>query len=455
MLNRRDLMLGLGSFAFGSLALPELLARTARPRAGGKAKSCILLYLWGGPPQIDMWDMKPDAPAGIRSHYRPIDTSAPGLRICEKMPLLARHGNRIALVRSMTHPSNEHEPGVFHTLTGKPNPSLRVPLNQRKRGDQPNISGVVSAFTKPSAVPASVTLPRPIGHDGITYTGTHAGWLGPRHDPLELKAAQSSRDDCFALDPAIDVAAGRLAERRSLLSRIESAERKMQGRPETAGLTAFHEQAMRIVSSSAVKRALDLSKEPPAIRDRYGRNPYGDSFLLCRRLVEAGVRLVTFAWVYITKTGRVSNVWDTHGGIDFIPNGKSNYTMLEADYCLPPLDRGLSALLEDLADRGMLDETLIASWGEMGRTPKLNANVGRDHWGHVQTALLAGGGVRGGTVYGASDAQAAFVKDRPARPEDMLATVYHALGIDPETEIFDREGRPHRASEGKPVRGLF
>jgi hypothetical protein len=402
-----------------------------------------------------MWDMKPDAPAGIRSHYKPIDTSAPGIQICERMPLLAKQMHQVALVRSLTHPSNEHEAGVFHTLVGKPNPSLRVPTNQRKRTDHPNIAGIVSHFTKPGAIPASVTLPRPIGHDGVTYSGTHAGWLGPRHDPLELKAAQSSRDDFFALEPAADVSTGRLASRRSLLERIEDAERRVQKRPPAAALREHHEQAMRMLASSAAKRALEIEREPAAVRDRYGRNPYGDSFLLCRRLVEAGVRLVTFAWVYITVAGKVSNVWDTHGAIGFIPNGKTGYTMLDADYCLPPLDRGLSALLGDLKDRGLLDETLIVALGEMGRTPKLNANLGRDHWGHAQTALFAGGGVRGGQVYGATDSQAAYVKDRPVKPEDVLATICHALGIDPDSEILDREGRPHRASEGSPLVSLF
>ncbi|MBY0231416.1 MAG: DUF1501 domain-containing protein [Gemmataceae bacterium] len=453
MIHRRDAMLG---FGLGALGLPRLLASEAKPRAAaGKAKSCILLFLWGGPPQIDLWDMKPDAPAGIRSHYKPIDTAVPGIRYCDRMPLLAKQAKKIAVVRSVTHPSNEHEVGVYHMLSGKHDSKLRVPINQRKRSDHPAIQGIVSAFTPPGSVPASVTLPRPIGHDGITYTGTHAGWLGPRHDPLELKPAQSSRDDSFALGVPADIGPARLEARRSLLERIDSAEKRMQKLPGTAGLTAFHEQAMRIVASSAVKRALDVSKEPPSVRDRYGRNPYGESFLLCRRLVEAGVRLINFSWVYITAAGRVSNVWDTHGGIDFIPHGKTNYTMLDADYCIPPLDRGLSALLQDLCERGLLDSTLIAAWGEMGRTPKLNGNTGRDHWGAAQTALLAGGGIRGGQHYGATDAHAAFVKDKPVRPEDLLATVYRALGIDPEGEIVDKEGRPHRASEGKPVEALF
>jgi hypothetical protein len=203
------------------------------------------------------------------------------------------------------------------------------------------------------------------------------------------------------------------------------------------------------------KRAFDIGREPIAVRERYGRNQYGDAFLLCRRLVEAGVRLVTFTWLYLTPAGRISNVWDNHGGIGDLPGGKTGYGMLKADYCIPPLDRGLSALLADLHERGMLDETLVAAYGEMGRTPRINANQGRDHWGAAQSVLLAGGGVRGGQVYGATDKHAAFVKDNPVRPEDLLATVYNALGIDPESEIQDRERRPHRASDGKAVTALF
>jgi arylsulfatase A-like enzyme len=176
---------------------------------------------------------------------------------------------------------------------------------------------------------------------------------------------------------------------------------------------------------------------------------------LCRRLVEAGVRLVTFTWLYQTPSGRISNVWDNHGGIGDLPDGKTGYGMLDADYCIPPLDRGLSALLEDLQERGLLDETLVLAMGEMGRTPRINNHQGRDHWGAAQSVLLAGGGVRGGQVYGATDAHAAYVKDNPVRPEDLLATVYHALGIDPDSEIHDRERKPYRITEGRPVTAVF
>ncbi len=458
MLHRRDLMLRLGQYGLGALTLPALLgaerAAPALPRAG-KAKSCVLVFLWGGPPQQDLWDMKPDAPAGIRSLFSPTRTRVPGIDICDQMPLLAKHTDKLAVVRSVTHPSNEHEVGVYHMLAGKHNPSLRIPINQRKRSDFPNVAGVVSYFTPPGPMPASVTLPTPVGHDGVTYTGTHAGFLGPKYDALELNPAHHSREAPLPLTLPADVASARLVGRRGLLAQIEAREKALQASGAAAGLGAFHEQALRIVASPVAKRAFELDREPLAVRERYGRNQYGEAFLLCRRLVEAGVRLVTFTWLYVMPNGRISNVWDVHGGVAGLPNGQTGYGMLKADYCIPPLDRGLSALLEDLHDRGMLDETLVVAMGEMGRTPRINKAQGRDHWGAAQSVLLAGGGVRGGQVHGATDRHAAFVKENPVRPEDLLATVYHALGVPADAEIHDREGRPHRVTDGSPVLGLF
>lgn len=458
MLHRRDLMLRLGQCGLGALTLPSLLragaAKNLHTRSA-KAKSCIFLFLWGGPPQQDLWDMKPNAPTGIKSHFAPIRTRVPGIDVCDQMPLLARHTDKLAIVRSLTHPSNEHEAGVYHVLTGKPNPSLRVPINQRKRSDFPNVAGVVSYFTPPGVLPASVTLPTPVGHDGVTYSGTYAGFLGPKYDALELRPAHQSKETPFPLTPPPGVEAERLFARGGLLASLEAHEKALQARDAATGLGAFYEQALRIVASPVAKRAFDLNREPLAVRERYGRNQYGEAFLLCRRLVEAGVRLVTFTWLYQMANGRISNVWDNHGNIAGLPNGQTGYSMLKADYCIPPLDRGLSALLEDLHDRGLLDETLVVAVGEMGRTPKINKDQGRDHWGAAQSALLAGGGIRGGQVYGATDKHAAYVKESPVRPEDLLATVYHALGLAHDGEIHDREGRPHRVSDGSPVLGLF
>ena len=457
MLHRRDAMLRLGQLGLGALSLPDLLAPArgdTGPRTGGRAKACIYVFLWGGPPQQDLWDMKPDAPAGIRSLFRPIRTRVPGLDVCDQMPLLAKHTDKLAVVRSVTHNSTVHEASCYHMLTGRQNPSLISPRNQRRRTDFPNLAGVVSYFTPPGAMPAGVTIPRPIGHDGVTYAGTYAGFLGPRYDPLEPKEAPNSNDPPAHAVTAPDLDTSRLQARRGLLNALEAQERRLQDGRATEALGAFHEQAFRMLASPAAKKAFNLDLEPPAVRDAYGRNEYGESFLLARRLVEAGVTLVSVIWMYFMPNGRISNVWDNHGGTGGL-GGITGYAMLKEKYCIPPLDQALSALLDDLDLRGMLGETLVAAVGEFGRTPKINATQGRDHWGMCQSALLAGGGVRGGQVYGASDKQAAYVKDNPVSPEDFLATIYSALGVAPDAEIHDRDGRPYRAVDGRPVETLF
>jgi len=209
-----------------------------------------------------------------------------------------------------------------------------------------------------------------------------------------------------------------------------------------------------MVANPAAKRAFQLDLEPPVVRDRYGRNEYGESFLLARRLVEAGVRLVSVIWMYFMPNGRISNVWDTHGGTEGL-GSITGFAMLKEKYCIPPLDRAYSALLLDLADRGLLEETLVVMVGEFGRTPQINPNQGREHWGMCYTSLLAGGGIRGGQVYGSSDKVAAYPKENPVAPEDLLATIYHAMGISPESEVGDQENRPLRITDGKPVLALF
>jgi hypothetical protein len=456
MLNRRDAMIRLGSLGLGALTLPGLLrANTSAVNASKRrAKSCIYIFLWGGPPQQDLWDMKPDAPQGVRSLFQPIKTRVPGIDICDQMPRLAQHTDKLAVVRSVTHNSTVHEASCYHMLTGRQNPTLISPRNQRRRTDFPNLAGVVSHFTPTGAMPASVTIPRPIGHDGVTYAGTYAGFLGPRCDPLEPKEAPNSNDPPAHAVTAPDLDRSRLLARHGLLNVLEAQERRLQDSRATEALGAFHEQAFRMLASPTAKKAFNLELEPPAVRDAYGRNEYGESFLLARRLVEAGVTLVSVIWMYFMPNGRVANVWDNHGGTGGL-GGITGYAMLKEKYCIPPLDQGLSALLDDLALRGLLDETLVVAVGEFGRTPKINATQGRDHWGMCQSALLAGGGVRGGQVYGASDKQAAYVKDNPVSPEDFLATIYAALGIAPDTEIHDRDRRPYRVVEGRPVEALF
>ncbi len=481
MLHRRDALIRLGQAGIGALSLPSLLHAESQgaPLAGsGSAKSCILIYLWGGPPQMDMWDPKPDAPDGIRSQFGTISTNVPGIQFTDQLPRMAQHADRMCVIRSFTHPSNQHEVGVYHTLTGKVNNTLAVPRNRRNRRDFPNMGSVVARFSPPSVMPASVTVPRPIGHDGVVYTGTYAGFLGPKYDPLELQApgeVEGPPPHSMELPPSLDV--GRLQARRGLLTLLEDEERAVGriynpsvlasssrgdgriGNPSydpftraanRSGLDRFREQAFAMLTSSEAKAAFDLTREPDHIRDRYGRNEYGESILLARRLIEAGTRLVTMVWYYICPDGNVANVWDNHGGTGSL-GSITGYEMLKREYCLPPLDLAYSALLEDLAQRGLLDETLVVMLGEFGRTPQINKDGGRDHWGPCQSIVLAGGGVKGGMVHGASDRIAAYPTRDPVSPEDLIATVYETMGLPPETLIRDEVGRPQRISEGEVV----
>jgi len=461
MLHRRDAMIRLGQAGLGALALPNLLqAESALASAAlqPKAKSCILLYLWGGPPQQDMFDMKPEAPEGIRSQFAPIDTVVPGIQLSDQLPQMAKQTDKMAIIRSYTHPSNVHEVGVYHTLTGKINNTLAVPRNQRNRNDFPTPGAVVSKFSPPGALPASVTIPYPIGHDGVIYTGTYAGFLGAKHDPMELRPpGEVQKAAPHSLDLLDGIDSSRLQARFGLLKLMEDYDRLVQAKgPQrgVAGLEQFREQAFRMLTSPESRGAFDLARESDQLRDRYGRNEYGESFLLARRLVESGVRLVTVVWSYICPDGNVANVWDNHGGTGSL-GGVTGYQMLKEKYCLPPLDLAYSALLQDLAQRGLLDETLVVMMGEFGRTPQINKEQGRDHWGACQSVVLAGGGIRGGQVYGSSDKHAAYPRTNPVAPEDVIATMYHALGIPPESLIHDRENRPHWLSEGRVLSELF
>jgi hypothetical protein len=454
MLHRRDAMVRLGQVGLGSLTLPGLLQASTAPRPS--ARSCILLFLWGGPSQPDMWDLKPDAAEGIRTIYKPIETVVPGTYLGEKLPLSARVADKFTIVRSMSHESNNHEPSVYQTLTGRRNPSLVVPANARKRTDFPGVGAIVSAFSPPSALPASVTIPQPIGHDGFNYAGTYAGFLGPRFDPMEMRQvtpASTKAEGMHSLTLPEELDRARLIARKGLLRMLEEEDRQLQASGH--GLDATRDLAYRMLASPEAKRAFDLEREDPRTRDRYGRNEYGESFLLARRLVEAGVRLVTVTWLYfVPKNGRILNVWDTHGGTADL-GSVTGFQMLEADYGIPPFDLAYSALLEDLDARGLLDETLVVTVGEFGRTPRINPNKGREHWGMCYSALLAGGGLPGGQVYGSSDKVGAFPRENPVAPEDLLATIYQALGIDPITEVRDPQNRPFKICEGTPVRALL
>ncbi len=468
MLQRRDALLRLGTIGLGGLTLPRLveadvarrgLTADGRLSPGATAKSCILVYLWGGPPQQETFDPKLDAPEGIRSQFGATDTVVPGIQICDQLPRIARVTDKLAIIRSYNHPSNIHEVGVNYTMTGRFKDGLVVPRNMRNRTDFPNLGSVVSYFSPASGLPAAVTIPRPIGHDGVIYTGTHAGFLGPRYDPLELQApGEVSGPPPHSLDLPTGLDAARVQSRVGLLNVLEQTERKLQSqgdRGAIGGLESAREQAYRMLFAPEAKGAFEVARESDAMRDRYGRNEYGEAFLLARRLVESGVRLVTLVWYYVApKDGNVLNVWDNHGGTASI-YGITGHQMLKEYYCLPSLDQGYSALIEDLSQRGLLDETLVAMLGEFGRTPKINPQAGRDHWGPCQSVVLAGGGIQGGQVYGASDKQAAYPTQNPVSPEDFIATIHRAMGIANDAEFYDQQRRPHRVCDGTPLVGLF
>lgn len=466
MIHRRDALLRLGAAAGGTLTLPHLMAMeqavNAPPNAGS-AKSCIFLFMWGGQPQQDMWDMKPDAPDGVRSPFQPIQTRVPGMLLGDQLPQIAEHADKLSIIRSLVHKTTDHQTAVYHALTGRVMVPPRIfPANSRQRTDFPSLGSMFSYLGEESVLPASFSIPRAVAHDGIYYAGTHAGILGSRHDPVELgkvfnhvEVGPRSEPPALPLTLPDDVSMARLQARRGLVDLLNMEDRAMQKSAGTKAFDAAYESAYRLLHSATVADALNLELESPATRDRYGRNEYGESFLTARRLVEAGIRLVTVNWMFITPAAKVYNVWDAHGGLGDLEHGQTGYGMLKANYCLPAFDQAFSALLADLSQRGLLDETLVACAGEFGRTPKINGNNGRDHWPFCYSAVLAGGGIQGGSIYGASDRQAAYVKEDPVTPGDYLATICQACGLDPAREIRDLAGRPFKICDGEPITALL
>jgi uncharacterized protein (DUF1501 family) len=435
--SRRDVLLA-GGLAPLSLGLTDLFASRAVASPNASAKSAILLFMWGGPSHLETWDPKPDAPEEVRGPFRSIPTAVPGLRVGEYFPKLAVRAKRYAVVRSMTHTDPAHLSTVHHLMTGRLAAKPNSDADGASRQDAPCLGAVVRQ-NLPSAgpVPAAVTLPWVVSHPsapGGTAPGQNAGWLGSTFDPFLVTGNPNAANFSVAgLAPSADVSADRLAGRAALCRLLDQT-----GGPagEYAGV---RNQALDLLTSPAVARAFDLTREPPAIRDRYGRHPHGQSVLLARRLVEAGSRLVTVNWPDDGKA-----FWDTH---------TNNFVSLQTRL-MPPADAAFAALLDDLTDRGLLDETLVVWVGEFGRTPKV-VNAGREHWPRCYSAVLAGGGIRGGAVYGASDSIAAFPAENPVAPPDLTATIYHALGIDPEATVTDRLGRAVARTEGRPLKSLF
>jgi hypothetical protein len=417
-----------------------------------RARSMILVFLSGGLSHIDSFDMKPGAPDGIRGEFQPIDTNVAGLRICEHLPGLARRADRWAVVRSLSHPNTNHLNATHQILTGQAQPGAFFD-KIASRTDYPCYAAALDAIRpREDGLPGGVMLPTFLMEGPLVWPGQHAGFLGPRHDPWQIRQDPNLPDfrvSELALPDGFSVE--RLERRRNWLDAMEAGSDAWQAKAEAQAdaaadpLARQRAQAYTLLLSGNVARAFELDREDPRVRDRYGRHMFGQSLLLSRRLIQAGVPIVQ------VNLGRVQN-WDTHSG-----NFKSLKNRL-----LPPTDQGVSALLDDLAATGLLDETLVIVTGEFGRTPRIgtttgnvNGPDGRDHWSKVFSALFAGAGVRGGQAIGQSDRNGAYPASRPFTPGDFAATIYHALGIDPETELRDRLDRPIRLCNGSPIEPLY
>lgn len=439
--NERRVMLQAGSLAALGVTLPQLLsARESLPRPA-KAKSCILLFATGGPAQQETFDPKPDADVSVRGEFDSIPTSVPGTRICEHLPMLARCAHRYSILRSTYHDSSTHGVGVHYNLTGQ-EPSPRTSGEpQVSRRDPPCIGGAIRQLRGDDRLPAAVHLPVRIGDENnFRWGGQHAGYLGPEFDPLTLIDENWMPGTLpKAFSPHKDIGERRLKLRAELLGLVQTQAAASSG--ELANFDRAQQRALNVLGSHSAWRAFQIDDEKSSTLARYGDNKFGRSCLVARRLVEAGVSLVTVPWMHLVSTKN----FDTH---------KQHFKVMK-DLLLPPVDRAFSALLEDLHERGMLDETLVAWTGEFGRTPQINKNAGRDHWGNVYSTVLAGGGIQGGQVYGASDKSGAEPADKPVHVKDFVATVYHALGYGPRTTVMDTSGRPRFLMAGTPVRDLF
>lgn len=433
------------------LSLPEFLrARcqaqaSAARRAAGGAKSCIVLYCWGGMSHHETWDPKPQAPPEIRGEFRPIQTATPGIHIGEHLPLLAGQTQRLAIIRSMHHNSSAHGKGMYWNLTGHAPPQAATAVNlPPSRHDWPSLPAMISKFRgSPRGIPRAVRLPYPLVDNGTLQAGEYGGWLGVGFDPIVIRTpggteyggvSRSLGSAVLKLTDELD--RSRLAARRTLLGNLE----KPLGADADFGTHEhFRQLANDMLMTSRVKQAYDLEKENPRVRESYGDHICGRSMLLARRLAEAGVPIITVCCAAGDLNGAVGDHWDTHS---------DNFNRLK-NTMLPVFDRGAAALLNDLAERGSLDETLVVVLTEFGRTPRINSGAGRDHYPGVYSVVLAGGGIRGGQVYGSSDKHGAFPATDACGPADLHATIFHALGISPQATIHDLLGRPFPVSDGR------
>lgn len=464
---RREL-LRVGSLGIAGLNLAQFFAwqktAAANPklegsRGFGSAKSVLFIFLQGGPSHIDIWDPKPDAPANIRGDFKPIKTKIPGTFVSETMPMMAETLDKCTLIRSMSYTPNglfNHTAAIYQMLTGYP-PDRVSPSGQLEPPspiDFPTAGSHVSKLKPPTEpVLPFVELPRPLQESGIIGKGGAAGFLGKAYDPYRLyqDPAKPIQLDDLALRK--DMPPERLKDRFELLRGINGSMKELEKALNDQAIDEYYGKAFDLVLSGKARDAFDLTKEPDKTRERYGRHTFGQSLLLGRRLIEAGTRFVQVNWPSVANGNAELDSWDTHA---------ANFGPLKNLHC-PKLDRGLSALLTDMSDRGLLKETLVVAIGEFGRAPRIgvstsgntNSPDGRDHWPYCYSAIVAGCGIGSGMQYGESDATASSPKEKPVHPNDLLATIYYALGIDPDMEIRNHINQPRELVKGKIVRDLW
>src|SRR5205823_14528928 len=443
-MRRRD-FLHAGSLSFLGLGLTQFLDLKAQGAVNPDKKdaNCIMLFLVGGPSQLDNWDMKPNAPAEIRGPYKPIKTNVPGIEISENFPRMAKHADKYALIRSVYHTAAAvHDSGHQMMQTGR---LFRGGI------EQPHIGCVLTKLRGPKGdVPAHVLLPRPIGNTGGNMPhGQSAGYLGKSYDPFVLNADPS--DPNFKVPdmlPPDYLSALRVDRRRNWREMVDRSVSEFETSADARLLDSTFHQAYTLMSSQKAREAFELHREPEAVRDKYGMNRFGQSCLLARRLIEAGVRFVT---VNMFETVFDEITWDIHGSKPFSP------ISCYRDLVGPMFDMAYSSLLEELSERGLLSNTMVVATGEFGRTPKINPAGGRDHWPQCWSMLMGGGPIKGGTVVGSSDETGAAPKDRPVTPAQIAATVYRGLGIDLAIELPGAQGRPIPLVDRgvEPIRELF
>ena len=452
---RRDLLRvgsGLAVASFLSPAFSRSAAAGSPPQPDVRAaRSCILVYLLGGPPHMDMWDLKPHAPAEMRGAFKPIATNVPGLQICEHLPRLAKMADRYSLVRSVSHNNNNHGPMQYYTLTGHEHerPTVDNAVETPLRTDFPHMGAVISRFkAAPQGLPGYVAISELAVRSSVdgeykrartAVRGGSAGFLGARFDPLGVNGPLGTPGAVPSLALPADVSPERFERRAALLSLLE---RRGPSVTHPREYEELRDQAVVLTGASASSsQAFSFDAEPAEVRDRYGRNRLGRALLLSCRLAEAGVPMIAVHFNNMT----LCDGWDTHS---------NNFAALK-DELLPMLDRALSALLDDLRQRSLTERTLVVVMGEFGRTPKINVNAGRDHWGSCQTVLFSGGPIQSGRVHGASDKLAAFPARDPVDPVDLQATIYHAMGLNPREVIHDHMQRPFTLSSGRVLRELL